>query len=321
MKSNRRNFLTSVALVSSGSLIPNIGFSLPTKKNNILDIDSNVTIGTITYSYRSLPSHLYSIIGYCLDSGISAVELMAGNVENFLGKPRSKSKSKEWIENIPLDGFKKVRDILDTAGISVYAYKPSIISDLNATDKEIDMTLKAAKILGAKSVTLEIRDGVQYKIADVKKYDAHTKRLGDLGEKNNIYIGYHNHTQGRDDLWDKVLDQSEFNSINLDIGHYIARGRGNTKNTLLRFIRKNHSRISSMHVKDRQTPQNGAYNKPFGQGDTPILEIVNLIDKKGYNIPLSIELEYVYSKRSNPVREVGKCVEYCKKGIEISKRI
>ena len=105
MKSNRRKFLTSVALVSSGSLIPNIGFSLPTKKNNILNIDSNVTIGTITYSYRSLPSHLYSIIGYCLDSGISAVELMAGNVENFLGIPRSKSKRKEWIENLPFDGF------------------------------------------------------------------------------------------------------------------------------------------------------------------------------------------------------------------------
>ena len=246
---------------------------------------------------------------------------MAGNVESFLGMPRSKSKRKEWIENIPLDGFKKVREILDTAGISVYAYKPSIISDLNATDKEIDMTLKAASILGANSVTLEIRDGVQYKIDDVKKYDAHTKRLGDLGEKNNIYIGYHNHTQGKDDLWDKVLDQSQFNSINLDIGHYIARGRGNTSSSLLRFIRKNHSRISSFHVKDRQTPQNGAYNKPFGQGDTPILEIVELIEKKGYNIPLSIELEYVYSKRSNPVREVGKCVEYCKKGLEISRRL
>jgi sugar phosphate isomerase/epimerase len=320
MKSNRRNFLTSAVLISTGSLIPKIGFSSTFKKNN-LNSDSKVTIGTITYSYRSLPSHLYSIIGYCLDSGINAVELMAGNVESFLGMPRSKSKRKEWIENIPLDGFKKVREILDTAGISVYAYKPSIISDLNATDKEIDMTLKAASILGANSVTLEIRDGVQYKIDDVKKYDAHTKRLGDLGEKNNIYIGYHNHTQGKDDLWDKVLDQSQFNSINLDIGHYIARGRGNTSSSLLRFIRKNHSRISSFHVKDRQTPQNGAYNKPFGQGDTPILEIVELIEKKGYNIPLSIELEYVYSKRSNPVREVGKCVEYCKKGLEISRRL
>jgi sugar phosphate isomerase/epimerase len=47
-----------------------------------------VQIGVITYSYRSMPVQTAeATLQYVLDSGINAIELMDGPVENFLGRP------------------------------------------------------------------------------------------------------------------------------------------------------------------------------------------------------------------------------------------
>ncbi|MDG2396707.1 MAG: sugar phosphate isomerase/epimerase [Flavobacteriaceae bacterium] len=315
MKSNRRDFLITAGLVSTGSLIPNLVLSSEKTIRSSLNLSNKIKLGVITYSYRSLPGNLYSTIGYCLESGINSIELMSNPVEKFLGIPKTRKLQRSWRENISLDNFKKLRKLFDEAGISIYAYKPHSIG-INNTNKEIEKSIHAASILGAKSVTVEILDGIIYKIQDKKKYNEYTQKLGDIGEKYNVYIGYHNHTQGTDTLWENVLSQSAYNSINLDIGHYIARGRGNTDKTLLKFIKNNHARITSMHIKDRQNDINGGHNKPFGKGDTPILEVVELIDKKEYDIPLSIELEYSIPKRSNAVKEVKKCLDYCKSAIK-----
>jgi sugar phosphate isomerase/epimerase len=49
-----------------------------------------VQIGTITYSYRSMPDQsAEATLKYIVDSGISAVEIMGGPVENFAGVPSS----------------------------------------------------------------------------------------------------------------------------------------------------------------------------------------------------------------------------------------
>tara|TARA_B110000116_G_C16783925_1_gene559830 strand:+ start:1193 stop:2158 length:966 start_codon:yes stop_codon:yes gene_type:complete len=320
MKTNRRKFLATTGLISIGSLIPKYGFGSTKISFDKLNTLPKFEIGAITYSYRSLPGNLYSIIGYCKESGISDVELMANNVEAFLGIPyggtwirrnnpnyqQIKDEQKAWRESVSIDKFKNVKTLLDQAGISVYAYKPSSIGPDNS-DLEIEQSLMAAKVLGASSVTVEINEG--------EKYATHTQRLGDLGRKHGIYIGYHAHTQATDILWNNALNQSNYNSINLDIGHYIARGKENTSETLLTFIKNNHSRITSMHIKDRHHPDKGAENKPFGEGDTPILEVIKLVHSNGYKIPLSIEFEYKTPEKSNAVREVKKCLEYCKQAL------
>ena len=55
------------------------------KPNSLID---GVQIGTITYSYRSMPDQsAEATLKYILDSGISAVELMGGPVESFAGIP------------------------------------------------------------------------------------------------------------------------------------------------------------------------------------------------------------------------------------------
>src|SRR5262245_65178155 len=51
---------------------------------------NGVQIGTITYSFRSMPDQsAEATLKYVLDSGISAIELMGGPVESFAGAPSS----------------------------------------------------------------------------------------------------------------------------------------------------------------------------------------------------------------------------------------
>src|SRR5262245_65771940 len=57
------------------------------KPNSLIE---GVQIGTITYSYRSMPEQTAeATLKYVVDSGISAIELMGGPVESFAGAPTS----------------------------------------------------------------------------------------------------------------------------------------------------------------------------------------------------------------------------------------
>src|SRR5438128_3250674 len=51
---------------------------------------NGVQVGTITYSYRSMPDQsAEATLKYIVDSGVSAIELMGGPVESFAGAPPS----------------------------------------------------------------------------------------------------------------------------------------------------------------------------------------------------------------------------------------
>ena len=259
-----------------------------------------VQIGVITYSYRSMPHNVEQLLKYIVESGISAIELMGDSVEEYAGKPADKDKVAEWRSSVSMDKFKEVKKMYKKAGVSIYAFKPSALGEKN-TDAEIEYALRAAKALGANSVTVEL-----------PKDPAQSKRLGLLAAKHKVYIGYHAHTQATDTAWDEALSQSPYNSMNLDCGHYIAAGGNNTKESLLALIQARHDRITSLHIKDRKTKEHGAANLPWGEGDTPIKEILNLLKEKKYKIPASIELEYKIPEDSDAVKEVKKCLEYAK---------
>ena len=301
---SRRSFLlkgsmASVGLLMAGSAAWSKSFFEKVPNSKFF----GVQIGVITYSYRSMPHNVEQLIQYIVDSGISAVELMGESVEDYAGKPKEKNLVAEWRATVSMDKFKEVRKMFKKAGISIYAFKPSALGT-NNTDAEIEYALRAAKALGANSVTVEL-----------PKDPAHSQRLGTLAAKHKVYIGYHAHTQATDTAWDTALSQSPYNSMNLDCGHYIAAGGNNTKETLLALIQAKHNRITSFHIKDRKTKENGGANLVWGQGDTPIKEILNLLKEKKYNIPASIELEYNIPAGSNAVKETKKCLEFARQAL------
>ncbi|SOE20722.1 Sugar phosphate isomerase/epimerase [Spirosomataceae bacterium TFI 002] len=309
--------MKKIGLLLLTFLVVNSSFGQKVKPNSKIN---GVQIGAITYSFRSMPSSAEDVLKYCVESGISAIELMGEPAEQFAGAPENPVKKwrgltdaeKEqraqyakdlaaWRATASMKPFKDLKKMFNKAGVTIYAFKPSALGE-NNTDEEITYAMNAARALGAQSVTVELPNN-----------PAQSQRLGDLGAKNKMYVGYHVHTLATDTFWDVALEQSPYNTMNLDCGHYIAgEDTANTQETLLALIREKHDRITSIHLKDRTSKANGQKNLMWGTGDTPINEILQLIQKEGYNIPVSIELEYQIPEGSDAVQEVKRCFEYSK---------
>jgi len=305
------------------------------KPNSLID---GVQVGVITYSYRSMPDQsAEGLLKYIVNDGINAIELMGDPAERFAGKPENpvdrrafyglmrkehngeltsdeqkqmdtmRAKLKEygkkvadWRSSVSMDKFAQLRKMYNDAGVKIYAWKPSALGK-NNTDDEIDYALRAARVLGANACTVEHPGD-----------DAQTKKLGEIAAKHQIYVAYHAHTQATYTLWDTALEQSEYNAINFDIGHYVASGNSVGP---LQFIKEKHDRIESMHVKDRTTPAHGQKNLVWGQGDTPITETMQLMRDQHYTFPAAVELEYKIPNGSNAVKEVSRCVNYSRKAL------
>src|SRR5262252_1830077 len=85
----RREFGKLALASAAGSVcstsVFNSMMSAADRPNSLIN---GVQVGTITYSYRSLPDQsAEATLRYILDSGISAIELMGGPVESFAGAP------------------------------------------------------------------------------------------------------------------------------------------------------------------------------------------------------------------------------------------
>jgi sugar phosphate isomerase/epimerase len=295
---SRRSFIKKSSLITLGAF--NLNFSPLYKDVNGIDIS------VVTYSFNPGIEDMNIIIQNCLDSGSDNLELMGNHVETTMGMPRSKRSHAEWRSNVSMKDFKNVKKQFKNQGINIFAYKPYCMGP-NNSDGEIEYAMKATKALGADYLTAELTT------------KENTKRISQFAEKHNVNIGYHAHLQASDTAWDFALNNSKKNFINLDVGHYIAARKENTKETLLNFILKNHSRICSLHLKDRQAakPLNlgASDNQIWGKGDTPIIEILQLVRDNSFKFTSSVELEYRIPDGSNRVDEVIRCYEYCNQAL------
>ena len=295
---SRRSFIKKSSLITLGAF--NLNFSPLYKDVNGIDIS------VVTYSFNPGIEDMNIIIQNCLDSGSDNLELMGNHVETTMGMPRSRRSHAEWRSNVSMKDFKNVKKQFKNQGINIFAYKPYCMGP-NNSDGEIEYAMKATKALGADYLTAELTT------------KENTKRISQFAEKHNVNIGYHAHLQASDTAWDFALDNSKKNFINLDVGHYIAARKENTKETLLNFILKNHSRICSLHLKDRQAakPLNlgASDNQIWGKGDTPIIEILQLVRDNSFKFTSSVELEYRIPDGSNRVNEVIRCYEYCNQAL------
>jgi sugar phosphate isomerase/epimerase len=258
-----------------------------------------VQIGAITYSWRSMPQSPADIIKYCRQTGISSIELMGDVAEKYAGIPEGKDGSDErrnWRLSAPMAKYKELRTMFNNAGINIHITK---FSPAAWTEAEIDYSFKAAKALGSIGVCNEIGD------------DA-CKKMGPIAKSNGMYAIFHNHLQPGEPGWnfEKFLDYSPANMLNFDAGHYFG-ATGLHPNGI---IEKLHRRMVSIHLKDKTGPKDDPANTnmPWGQGKTPISDILLLLKKNKWNIYADIELEYTVPADSDAVAEVKKCVDFCR---------
>jgi len=279
---------------------------------------NGVHLGTITYSYRSMPDQsAEAILRYVLDSGISAIEFMGGPVEAFAGAPQMPrgtfgrgaqtpdqqaaqrevaQKLRAWRASASMDRFKALRRMFNDAGVTIYAWK-QLAPEMS--DAEMEYVFNVAESLGCTHTTLELVDDA-----------AQLKRIGAFAEKHKVYAAYHTHLQGSMTAFDQAFAASRHNMANVDLGHYVAAG-----GDPIQFLNKFHDRVASFHLKDRQTPAHGAGNLAWGTGDTPIRGILQLVKKNKWTMPATIELEYDVPAGSDAVKEVVKCLGYCREAL------
>lgn len=271
------------------------------------------------YSYQKMQANAEEVLDITTGLGISAVELRTQPVEASLGAPKIPGGSprdltkatpeqlvglkvlNEWRVGLSMDKVKAIRKKYEDAGVLIQIVKVDAIH-LMPPDV-IDYFFTVVKTLGGKAMSTEI---------PLSK----TKMLGEFAAKHKIMVGYHGHANMHDaeafampDSWETAMSFSPYNGINLDIGHFIA---GNNTSPI-EFLKKHHKRVTHIHLKDRK--MNNGPNAVWGEGETPIAEVLQLMKKEKYNFQATIEFEYKVPTGSTVLAEIGKCVEFCKKAL------
>jgi sugar phosphate isomerase/epimerase len=138
------------------------------------------------------------------------------------------------------------------------------------------------------------------------------RRVDPFAAKAKIKVGMHNHSRiapnefaRPEDFAEAMKGTSGYICVNLDIGHFTAANFD-----AVDYLGKHHEKIVTLHIKDRK--KNQGDNLPFGQGETPIKEVLQLLRTKKLKIPANIEYEY---RGQDTVAEVKKCLDYCKEAL------
>jgi sugar phosphate isomerase/epimerase len=294
----RRTFNT---LVSTG--VPAAWAALGWRRASAA-VNSNINgvqIGTITYSFKQDVRKPDEIIPDLVTLGIGSVELMSDDAERMAGAPPDKNQRKEWRAKATPADFQKVPRMFDEAGIRLQILCYNMPADIE--DDEIEHAFRMARAFGVSAISSTSTVAV-------------ARRVAPFADKHKIIWGGHNHAEVNNpnqfasaQSLELVLSLSKFFGVNLDIGHYTA---GNQD--AVAFIQKHHDRITNLHLKDRK--RNQGPNVPWGQGDTPIREVLLLMRSSKYKFPANIELEYPIPQGSNSVAEIAKCFQYAKMCLE-----
>lgn len=255
------------------------------------------------------------VLDGCVKLGVSAVELRSQPVELFMGVPPALLAApqrgaapdpaarkavaedlRKWRAAAPMSKAKDFRKKYEDAGVLIQIVKYDNI--LNFTDEVLDYAFELAKGLGAIAISCEL---------PVDQVEA-SKRLGQFADKHKIMIGFHGHATMTPAIWEQAFTYAKYNGANLDIGHFI----GGNKTSPVPFLKQHHDRITHLHIKDKTLSDQ---NVPFGKGDTPIKEVLQLIRDNKWKMQATIEFEYPVPQGSDRMTEIAKCVQYCREAL------
>lgn len=251
---------------------------------------NGVLIGAQTYSFRDMP--LEAAIDAMKKIGFGSCELFQGHVEPKL----EGAELRDWRLTTPMDFFADVRRKFEAAGVRIFAYTLNFKD--NFTDEEIDRGFQQTKALGTDLITTSTTITC-------------AKRLVAPAEKYKMRVAMHGHDKtdepnefSKPETFAKAMEMSPRFYVNLDIGHFTAAGYDPVD-----YIREHHEKVLVLHIKDRR--KNHGPNMPFGEGETNIKGVLQLLKSNRWDIPADIEYEYGKPGLDTLV-EVSKCFQYCK---------
>jgi sugar phosphate isomerase/epimerase len=302
-QSTRREFIgRAAAMAAYAAITPHILAAEAGSKAKPNSVINGVRVGVITYSYRGGSINTAEeTLKALLEDGLSEVELMDGPIRTFAGirsggrRPAgSESKPTDAEREAQLAKCRELRKMYNDAGVNIHLHK----LPFGQSDEEIDFNFEVARALGCVGITTERSDDM-------------ARKLAPFADKHKIWVAFHNHTNNFPKLetTDPLVSYGKYVGFNLDVGHYFAGTKGLSP---LPVLEKYHDRIVSLHMKDRTAD---GKNLPWGQGQTPLKEILQLMRKEKWTFPADIEVEYKIPEGSSSVVEVAKCVQFCREAL------
>jgi sugar phosphate isomerase/epimerase len=272
-----------------------------------------VRLGVQTYSFRDLPRAANAdatdaLVKAMTECGVSECELWSPQIEPAAAggrgrpSPEDARKAREdlrtWRVETPIEHFVAIRKKFGAAGQSIYAYNYSF--NTSFTDAEIDRGFEMARALGAEIITAS------------STLEA-AKRVAPFAEKHRMVVAMHNHSRTEDpnefarpESFAAAMQISKYFKVNLDIGHFTAANYDPVA-----FLREHHADVTNLHLKDRK--KNQGDNTPWGQGETPIREVLQLLKRERW--PIRAYVEYEYRGEAGPIDEVKKCLAYTRQAL------
>lgn len=272
----------------------------------------------VPYSFGNPTMPGADILANCVALNLSAVELRAQPVEIYMGaapelifQPAKgikishaeiearKATLKSWRSSAPLARAREFRKLYEKTGVKIDIVKVDNIFKLS--DEELDYHFALAKTLGARAISSEI-----------SFIDDELKRVGSFADKHKFWVAYHGHTSTTASIWEHAFTLAKFHAANVDLGHFVA----GSNMSPVPFIKRHHERITHVHLKDRKYREGP--NTPFGQGDTPIGEVLRLIRDNHWPIEGTIEFEYKVPEGSDRMQEIARAIQYCRDQLAMS---
>lgn len=265
---------------------------------------AGVRIGAQTYVFRGMP--LDQVPAAYKTTGLSFAELWSGHVEtraaigassDDLSPVDRRELLRTWRTKGPLSAFEAIRAKFAEAGVTLTSYDVPYRDDWS--DDEVKRSFEMARALGVSVITSSAGTSV-------------VPRIARLLEGSGIKVSFHNHSAIRSgefatpEDFATAMKASPNIGVTLDIGHFTAANFDAVK-----FLDEHHDRIHALHIKDRKRDQGAGV--PFGQGDAPIVAVLQRLRDKKWDIPAHIEFDY---RPADVVAEVTACYEYCRKALE-----
>jgi hypothetical protein len=288
-----------------------------------------LTVGVSTSSFRDLPrvtgrDNVDAVIDALRAVRATRIELALANVEPappstapFMGGsnayPRRivltpeqvaatnseyRAALRVWRLQTPLSAFETVHGKFADAGMTLDAC--AVTCDDSFADDELDAVFRQVKALGVTTVSSPLTM-------------ATAARLVPFAERHQVSVAIHNQMDGNaagaiaTPRLEEALALSPAFRLKLDIGNLTASNRD-----AVAELREHQARVSHVLVKDRL--RNGGASQPFGEGDTPIAGVLNLLETCAFPIPALAEYDYMGLHSS--VDEVTASVVYLAKAVK-----
>jgi sugar phosphate isomerase/epimerase len=294
----RREFATLMVSAVALRLKPDTTVNAQTGATG--SVINGVRVGAQTYSFRNLTrppegDMVDVLIKAFTECGLRECELWSPQIEPAK-VPREEVR--RWRVETPLDHFRTIGKKFAAANITLRAFNYSFNDSF--TDAEINRGFEMARALGAEFIT-------------ASSTLSSAKRVVPFAEKHKMTVAMHNHSNIKDpnefatpESFAAAMKLSKYFKVNLDVGHFTAANFD-----AVAYIREHHDSITNLHIKDRR--RNDGDNMPWGEGDAPIRQVLQLLKQNKW--PIAAYLEYEYKGAGTPVDEVKKGLAFVREAL------